>query len=338
MLTLLQQTLPKVASAVMRNGASRRHAGQHAFALGNNNMTGEKILTSLDHFAVPSTEHVQPFMAALEQLRAATPYDEWRTLVRASPLIRSWRFFLSMDPYTRWGLVKPRGYPGDATLMDFAYGHESIHAHIEAAGPIASSIYAATFGAKQSRSARERVELLRDEIEVMAARRPITAISVASGHARELEALSESTRTQIVSFTAIDLDPASLEQARKCAGSIAFKPIRRNVVKDELATAGPGDLVYSLGLFDYLVDKHANAVLDKMLALTLPGGKCIVANLAPDAANLGYCEAIMDWWMITRNEEKMLELGSACNAVKDGSFRLEVRRAGCFNYLQLIAA
>ena len=294
-------------------------------------------MPSLNDFAVPAADHVLSFMAALEHTRAATPHDEWRTMVRTSPVIRSWRFFLSMDPYTRWGLVKPRGYAGDATLMDFAYGHKSIQAHIAASGPIATSIYAATSGAKQSKSARDRIELLRDEITFMAASRPISAISVASGHARELEALPDSTREHILSFTAIDLDIASLHEAKESAGSIDFKPIRRNVIKDELS-AQPGDLVYSLGLFDYLADEHAYVVLNKMLALTASGGKCIVANLAPDAANLGYCEAIMDWWMVTRSRNDMLALGNSCGAVQDGSFSLEVRRMGCFHYLQLIAA
>lgn len=276
-------------------------------------------------------------MSALEQLRADTPHDEWRVLVRTSPVIRSWRFFLSMDPYTRWGLIKPRGYPGDATLMDFAYGHPSVRVHIAASGPMAAGIYAATSGARQSQSARERIELIRDEFKRLAEKGRFHAISVASGHARELEGLSETTLPNFQSFCAIDLDPASLLQAEVSAGPIPFRPIRRNAIKDDLKEVEPGHLVYSLGLFDYLVDDHAVAVLNKMLDRTLPGGKCLVANLAPDAANLGYCEAMMDWWMITRSEEDLNKLGSRCNAVMNGALQTEVHRVGCFHYLQFTA-
>lgn len=295
-------------------------------------------MSDLNDFTVPSTAHVVPFMYALEQTRASKSNDEWRTLAKTSPVIRSWRFFLSMDPYTRWGLVKPRGYPGDATLMDFAYGHPSIQALVTESGPAAATIYAATSGAKQSQSARERIELLRDEIVSMATLRTISAISIAAGHARELETIPESVRTQLLTFTAIDLDSASLHQAQESARSIDFRPIRRNVIKDDLTNVVPGDLVYSLGLFDYLTEEYAIAVLNKMLALTKSGGKCIVANLATDAANLGYCEAIMDWWMITRNEKEMLAFANSCAAVKAGDFKLNLHRKGCFHYLELIAA
>lgn len=295
-------------------------------------------MPGLDHLAVPSLAQLAPFMTALEHARASATHDDWRATVRASPVIRAWRFFLTMDPYTRWGLVKPRGYAGDATLMDFAYGHPSIQSHLRDLCSTAAGIYRATSAAKQSRSARDRMALLRDELVSRAARHPVTAISVAAGHARELEGLSADTRARIAAFTAIDLDPLSLDEARRSAGQIAFRPLRRNAIKDSLDDARPADLVYSLGLFDYLADGHASAVLDKMLALTATGGKCIVANLAPDAANLGYCEAIMDWWMVTRSEQDLRDLARSCPAVARGAFSLEVRRTGCFHYLELLAA
>ena len=72
-----------------------------------------------------------------------------------------------------------------------------------------------------------------------------------------------------------------------------------------------------------------------MLSLTAPGGKCIVANLAPDAANLGYCEAIMDRWMVTRDEAAMQMLGQRSVALRSGGGPVVVRKHGCFNYLSI---
>lgn len=69
----------------------------------------------------------------------------------------------------------------------------------------------------------------------------------------------------------------------------------------------------------------------RMIALTMrPGGKLLIANLDPDAANLGYCEAIMDWWMIPKSRHDFEELGSFLGEqVSDR----QVLRHGCFNYL-----
>jgi SAM-dependent methyltransferase len=242
-----------------------------------------------------------------------------------------------MDPYTRWGLVKPRGYPGDATLMDFAYGHPSVKAHIANAGAPAAKIYAATSQAKQSQSARERIELLQGELSALSGSRGLKVISVAAGHARELENLPPSVRSKLSCFTAIDTDPYSLKEAEKSAGGIPFKPVRKNAITESFDSIESGDLVYSLGLFDYLTDEHAQVVLEKMLALTASGGKCIIANLAPSAANLGYCEAIMDWWMITRSKEQINALADASIAARGSKFKATVHQVGCFNYLQLVA-
>lgn len=274
-------------------------------------------------------------MAALEKSRSLSSVDAWKSLIRTSPVIKAWRFFLGLDPYTRWGLVKPRGYPGDATLMDFAYGHSSIQAHVAHAGEIGKHIYAQTSGARQSQSARERIELLRREISKRAEGRSFSIVSVAAGHARELEGLGSAARARVDRFTAIDSDPTSLSAAQASAGDMAFVPVRRNVIKDGLLDIHSAGLVYSLGLFDYLSDEHADSVLRKMLKVTAQGAACIVANLAPDAANLGYCEAIMDWWMIPRDEAAMRALGERAAAIGDGSVSVLVQKHGCFNYLTL---
>lgn len=292
-------------------------------------------MRDLDPFAVPAAQDVAGFMSAVEMLRSRLPESDWRDLVKKSPVLRAWRFLLGNDPYTRWGVVKPRGYAGDATLMDFAYGHRSVQSHIDASGPVGKAIYAATSGAKQSQSARERIQLIADVIHSAVGVADLSVISVAAGHARELEVLPEGSKRRVGSFTAIDLDPVSLQEAERSAGAIPFSAVRRNAIKDGLGDLSPADLVYSLGLFDYLTQEHAQAVMEKMLEITCPGGVCIVANLAPDAANLGYCEAIMDWWMVTRTEREMSELAWSCRSVQEGRFASSVRRVGCFHYLEL---
>lgn len=290
-------------------------------------------MTSLDEFDAPSVSKIAPFMNALEQVRLHDSFDAWCAFTQKSPLLRKWRYFLALDPYTRWGLLKPRGYAGDATLMDFAYGHPSIQDDVASAGPIGEAIYQHTSGASQSASARLRIQLIAHEIATRAQAGPISMASYACGHARELEQLPAELVSQLTLFMALDADERSLNEARRSAGGIPFEGHQCNVIKQDLSNLPKADLVYSLGLFDYLKDEHAVLVIRKMLNQTRPGGTVLLANLAPSAANLGYCEAIMDWWMIPRTQADLLRLADDVLQTEEG--RASVEQHGCFNYLRI---
>jgi hypothetical protein len=89
-------------------------------------------------------------------------------LKRGGWLSKPFLYFVSGDfsrclILTQGGLVKPRGYPGDATLVDFAYGHGSIKEQLDHAGPVGQHIYACTSGAVQSASARQRSKRLTEK-------------------------------------------------------------------------------------------------------------------------------------------------------------------------------
>lgn len=283
----------------------------------------------------PSLESLDRFMVAVEDARSARTASEWKELVRHTRALRQWKHFLALDPYTRWGMVKPCGYAGDATLMDFAYRHPTIEHHIASSGDTGAAIYARTSGAAQSQSARQRVVLARNLLQRRAPLGDQHVMSFASGHAREFENLPADVLAGLSRFTPIDNDPFSLQVAVAVAGAVHCTPVRCNVVKEDLSSMPQADVVYSLGLFDYLADEAAADVLRKMIARTSPGGVCMIANLSDKAANVGYCEAIMDWWMVTRTEAMLLELGHSAAGSHRDELEITVERAGCFVYLTM---
>lgn len=293
-------------------------------------------MTDLSAFGSPGLPLVHSFMDVLELTRTNLTFDEWAKFVKSNAAVRQWRFFLSADPYTRWGLLKPKGYPGDATLMDLAYGHTSVKALIDESGVLGREIYKYTSAAKQSESARLRVQLLSDRLAQLAGTTVGSGVvSFASGHARELELLSPNVKEKLGQFTAIDLDGESLKVAQSSALGMPFLSAQRNVITADVSDLQPAGFVYSLGLFDYLTDYFAQRALQKMWLLTKSGGCLVVANLAPDAANIGYCEAIMDWWMVTRNTDQMQALGDYLNETEPEISAITVTRHGCFNYLEI---
>jgi SAM-dependent methyltransferase len=281
---------------------------------------------------VPSVAKIGDFMSQLESARENMDADSWRTLIQKDRHLRQWRYFLVSDPYTRWGLLKPRGYPGDATLMDFAYGHESIQNEVQGAGLQGQAVYEVTKAAKQSESARQRIELIANQVSELAKyKSSLSAVSFASGHGREFQKIDPEIRHKIV-LSAIDQDPHSLEELEQSLVGMKLNLVNQNILRDEFGYVEPADFAYSLGLFDYLDTVYAKTVLKRMWKLTKPGGRLLFANLSTNAANLGYCEAIMDWWMIARSIQEMRHLGESLGQF-GGIKNIEVVEQGCFYYV-----
>lgn len=299
--------------------------------------SGTAVMTEFTRLGEPSVNSMDAFVATLESVRAASAPDAWRDRVRTDPALRLWRYFLAHDPYTRWGMIKPRGYPGDACLMDFAYGHQSISAHIDESSRLGRELYAYTSAAPQSESARLRIVRIAAIVQQMIATNGgLSIVSFASGYCREIESLPADAKASVSRICALDLDSASLALAESAVAPVTFKAVRCNVIKDDLSAVPRAQLVYSLGLFDYLASDVASRVLAKMWAATSAGGTCIVANLATSAANLGYCEAIMDWWMIPRTESEMRSLGEGLAVASSDVASITVERTGCFYFLSLV--
>jgi hypothetical protein len=72
---------------------------------------------------------------------------------------------------------------------------------------------------------------------------------------------------------------------------------------------GTFDLIYSAGLFDYLRDRLAGRLADRLATMLNPSGQLLIANFAPDSAGRAYMECFMDWHLIYRDE---VELRSIC--------------------------
>ena len=296
-------------------------------------MSGEGDQTGGTCLPHPHLSSVPAFMEAIELTRRTLDRERWRSFCETDGRLSAWRDILKADPYTRHGLTKPRGYPDDAGLMDLAYGHPSAAETLGAACEDGRYIYTLTSAAPQSVSARLRIEYVAKQInEVLSgaggSRRRLA--SFASGHARELEHVHDCSTVDCIYL--IDSDRVSLKEAEASyATRFPIKPLNASVFKFSAAQIPSVDFAYSMGLFDYLGHESAVRVVGAMAATVSPGGVLLVGNLSVDAANLGYCEAVMDWWMATRAVDDMKALGDALVERSDWAF--EVTTVGCFHYL-----
>ncbi|MBP6308109.1 MAG: hypothetical protein KAZ23_00205 [Burkholderiaceae bacterium] len=254
--------------------------------------------------------------------RLALPLNELVDPVRDDPdvfpqLIRTARDhqvfkLLQQDPNTRRAFDKPRGYAGDAVMLDYFY----TGVPPSETSAFGRGVFAATTRSPMCLSVAHRKALLRAYIDDVIARKPDARIlSVASGHCRELEgSLVESSMFK-GEFIALDQDPLSCDEVRWRQHALRANS-RVRVVESSVRALlggrhtdlGPFDLVYSAGLYDYLELVVAQKLTARLGALCSPQGRLLIANYAPEGYSRAYMELFMDWHLIVRDDAAMLDL------------------------------
>src|SRR5882724_10623498 len=230
-----------------------------------------------------------------------------------------------VTPQMRGGAIidrsyaKPLGYPGDFEIMNQAYDWERKGANVY-------QMLLHRLGLDVLECVRTRMEVVRSTIaEVVQEKghaRVARILSLGSGPAREVETFlaSRSLKNRRVEFTLIDQEQAALNyaiektyphvlnsqgQARVQCLNMSFTDILRGT--GALGSLPPQDLIYSVGLLDYLTDRRATGLLARLYETLAPGGMVIIGNMNETAlSNLWPMEFITDWTLYYRNDAQMV--------------------------------
>jgi extracellular factor (EF) 3-hydroxypalmitic acid methyl ester biosynthesis protein len=264
----------------------------------------------------PEASTVHETFQKLDEVWKQLPLEQWRDLATNLVQKHSLSQLLLQDPYTERARRKPRGYAGDAVMLDFVYdGLGDQYKHPGAVTSLGKTIFQETVGSPSGQAVRNRKQILADFVDALAARVPQpTVLSIACGHLREASVSTAFATGKIGQWYALDQDTESLSTLRECYGSdssvIPIEASIRDLMKGEVALP-PADFVYAAGLYDYLDENRATRLLQTLLSLTKPGGQTLIANFASDSMERAYMESVMDWWLTYRSEEDMLRLASA---------------------------
>lgn len=238
-----------------------------------------------------------------------------------------------LDPYSRRAYDKPRGYAGDAVMLDYIYRPDPTPLD-----DMASLVHRATTSLPNAKSILWRRDYLASLIhDYMTSRECAEILTVASGHMRELDALREITADTNARFTALDQDESSIAEAKGEYGEFSIDGrvgSFMTLIKERRPTK-TYDLIYSAGLFDYLPKETAVALIKAMFARIGPGGMLSIGNFTRDSHGRGFMAGFMDWCLVYRDEADLRALADA--ACPEAAHRIFRDQPGNVAYLEIYA-
>lgn len=259
-------------------------------------------------------EVVDQLAAYLRGIRLSCSDNQWRQVVeqcRQHPVTP----MLQQCPYTRRGFDKPRGYAGDAALLDYLYTQNPPSETSE----LGKTVFTRTTGSSGARSVDLRKQRLSRCIDDTARRVANPDIlAVACGHLREAhdcEALKDGAVGQLYGA---DQDEASIREVKATCGHLNVTPLAwslKSLLTDR--TLPCMDLIYCAGIYDYLPDNVALSATQRLASRLNPGGELLIANFVPENHARGYMEVFMDWWLILRSSSNFETLANQAVAEQD---------------------
>ena len=218
---------------------------------------------------------------------------------------------------------KPRGYPGDYRMLEIVYDNKPISPSNDVGLYFDNNFLQSPYAA----AVRIRKDRLRDLLQRFiheAQLSKINILDIACGSCREiLELFPGITTSKKIVFNCLDWDEEALQFSNdtlsyKRPKNVELKFIKEDVMnivrnKASVQTYGKQDLIYSIGLIDYLPDRILKKLISALFALLQKGGWLVLTHknkektfppLPPD----WFC----NWKFVPRSRDEVIKLFSDC--------------------------
>ncbi len=243
------------------------------------------------------------------------------------------------SPFLDRCLSKPLGYAGDFQMMNYIYDNDVF----EARSNMGKLLNYLSFISPSSNAVKNRSKIIQGLLlQRIIGQGEIAVASIACGPAREvagtIKLLSHISNQARINWTLLDQDSQALDYARSHTPShpnIVTNWVKGSVVDiiRKSITLDPQDIIYSLGLFDYLNDRVATLLLKRLYAALKPGGALLIGNFSYRHPDFSLLESLTEWHLIFRTEEDLLRLGK--EAARDGTHFVMAEPEG-LNYILVI--
>jgi extracellular factor (EF) 3-hydroxypalmitic acid methyl ester biosynthesis protein len=254
-------------------------------------------------------EFAELILHNLNSVRAAAEEDAWRAVL--VPGLRAEPFYAKSQeaPVCRWSTARPRGYAGDAHVIDFLYRSDDVALEVLDATLDGQAIHNCLINSHSSRSVRDRKDYFASQIvRAVMRNRKARILVLACGHFREGDIITENDTLSEIEIICLDQDAISCAEVEKRFSKSKVTVLNKNITsvlrfKDEKFY-----LIYAAGLYDYLSDKIALRLNTHLMSLLAKGGRLVVPNFLKSAPNRACMELILDWFLIYRDEAEIRSL------------------------------
>jgi len=257
--------------------------------------------------------------AALDQcLARLKPLELWGPDNRlpSSELWNRCGHYLARGWLQNQARTKPRGYAGDYEMLARIYEQRQVDDPLGRAFDRYFQYEAAP------RAVRNRMRMMADWIveSISQTKRPIQVAVVGSAFGLEVrDALLRMTETarRPVRVVLLDLDPAAIEFARRqLAPLLADRQLTADSANLFRLSERPrlgealqdSHLIFCPGLFDYLDEASAIAMLRCLYARLAPHGRLVVFQFAPHNPSRAYMEWFGNWYLLYRDASQFHRL------------------------------
>jgi extracellular factor (EF) 3-hydroxypalmitic acid methyl ester biosynthesis protein len=212
-------------------------------------------------------------------------------------------------------VTKPRGYPGDYQLLTAIY--DGLPKSTGFGGYVDRFLLNLTLG----RAVCARMWAARRFLMNELARRqgPVAILNVASGACREYLGGFEPSSQREVTLTCVDADQEALDFAQGQTEAalthsgfntrfIKYNALRMVSGATNVRRFGQSDIIYSIGLCDYIPDEYLIPLVQGLRETLKPGGVVYIAfkdTLLYDKAEYQW---LLDWYFFPRTEEDCLRV------------------------------
>lgn len=218
-------------------------------------------------------------------------------------------------------IVKPHGYAGDYRTLEVLYDLELS----ECADPAQPAVVNALDGLARSvagvRAVWERRRWFAELIERELMCRDdgtLRVLDVACGGSRYLRDVLGRVRPLSIEATFLDQDATALTFVRSWLPAPALaratflggsaRRLQRLVGTEAQSRRSGYDVVIATGLFDYLGDAAARALLADMVSVARPGATVMICNFTPDSESRVIKEWVCDWRLVYRTRDQLASL------------------------------
>lgn len=251
--------------------------------------------------------------------------------------------FVKEGDLVRRGYAKPRGYAGDYEIIEMIYNNSSLSKGL---GRCFDKYLLNDDYVLAIRTRKEQMKGKLSDFITQYAGMKIDILNLASGSAREIRELfldEEFSTDKKIKFTLVDQDRDALEFSKlkldRIPNNISFRYINENVLNfsrsNEKYTKilGCFDLIYSIGLADYIPDILLEELIKFSFNLLKAGGRLVIAHkntrMYKSLASDWFC----NWHFYPRSCGNVIKLIKSFLEHRKFDLNISNKKSGCIFFI-----